>query len=292
MKKKSLLMVLVLMVAAAIAGYGAAAGPIVADKSVPADQCGTLMVINTGNVAKITKFNGKGVSWKPSLLGAPANVLIPAGTHSLRIFCQEENIFWKTSGSADITNTFVAGRTYLATVGILKTGKVGKKVQAYILDITPDRDIIPPNHADPNASPFEGEWVRSAEGPEGVAIPIQLFITGDQWTMKQSGQFTSRGYVLQKNIWGIAVTKYPNDDEKVLFITERYNMEEKKWELPITILRDKNGKEKFTLYNFTIVGNDFVTCDGTLLSLGNEANTKNIAVKIGDPSIGVYTRAK
>jgi len=73
----------------------------------------------------------------------------------------------------------------------------------------------------------------------------------------------SRGFVLQKNIWGIAVVKYPKDEEKALFVTGKYNAEEKKWEFPI-LGKDKKGNDMF---NFTILGNDFVTCDGTLLSL-------------------------
>jgi len=297
MKKKSLLMVLVLM-AAAVASYGK--GPIVFDKSVPADQCSTLMVsapTGVGVIVKISKFNGKNVSWKPGLTGAPTNVIIPASTHSLRFSCQEERglslvATMKITGSIDITHTFLAGHTYFATAEILTDGNnmQGKKVQAYILDITPGRDFVPPNRAAPNASPFEGEWVRSAE-VQDVTVPIQLFITGDEWAMKQNGQFTQRGYVLQKKIWSILAFKFPKAEEKVLFVTGQYNAEENKWEFPITIVKNKKGKET-TLYGFAIRGNDFVTCDGTFLSVGNEADTKNIAVKVGDPVIGVYTRAK
>jgi len=137
MKKKCLSMVLVLLAVVASTGYG---GPKVYDKSVPAEQCGTLIVPMTGGGSvKVTEFNGKKVSWEKG-----AKILIPAGTHSLQLFSKTTRNVMLTnmniSDSTDLTHTFLAGHTYWAIAelsgGDTLVDQVLVKIQVQILDVT------------------------------------------------------------------------------------------------------------------------------------------------------------
>jgi len=186
MKKKSLSMILVLLALVAVAGYGK---PKVFDKSVPAEQCSTLIVESSDSAlgTQITKFNEKKVSWNPG-----TNMLIPAGTHSLQFLRKEQRqiLVLKTtlSDSTDVTHTFLAGHTYLALAKIIDDSDKTHKAYVKIQDVTEAYlDFPMPDRASPDASPFEGEWVGVKGG--------NLVFAGGEWAIKADGKFFIRGLV-------------------------------------------------------------------------------------------------
>jgi len=184
MKKKSLSMVLVLMAVAAVAGYGK---PKVFDKTVPADQCSTLITEN-GQGTVITKFNGKKVSWKNR-----TSMLIPAGTHSLQFSRKEDRGLVTISDSTDVTYTFLAGHTYLAVADIIDDSNKTRKAYALIQDVTTALlDFPTPDRASPNASPFEGEWINVKDEAD------RLIFAGGEWARKYKGKFFARGFVWEE----------------------------------------------------------------------------------------------
>jgi hypothetical protein len=193
MKKKWGLIVSVLMTPLLIASCATAK---VYDKSVPLEQSSTLMLANV----IINEFNGKKVLWMDR------SMIIPADTHSLRLANSENRGTSTEYGMVSMSYTFLAGHTYLVTAPIS-----GGKIIGKITDFTRFYLDFPlPDTNNPDASPFEGEWVY----PKNENSRI-IFVR-DEWAMKYNGKYTARGLVSQ-------------DGENALSMIAKYDAKKEKW---------------------------------------------------------------
>jgi len=202
MEKKCLFIVSVLVTALAVAGCGSAPStPKVYDPSVPLEQSSTLMMSN--NVG-IIKFNDKNVA----LMGS---IIIPADSHSwiLRYKDREDDglrVTGVTQYDISMTYTFLPEHTYHVTATAS-----GGNATGHVTDVTRFTvDLPTPDTTNPNASPFEGEWV-------GVQINRVLTITKDEWASKDNGKYSSRGLVSY------------NGKNATLLIMAAYDTKKGKW---------------------------------------------------------------
>ena len=250
MKKKSLSMVLVLMAVAAVAGYGK---PKVFDKTVPADQCSTL-ITEFAQGTEITKFNEKKVSWKNK-----TSMLIPAGTHSLALSRKETRtgiIRTTVSDSIDVTHAFLAGHTYLVLANIIDDSNKTRKIYALIQDVTTALlDFPTPGRVSPDASPFEGEWVNVKGETD------RLVFAGGEWARKFNGEFFARGFVWEGT-----------PDSPFMVWTTQYDAKKKKWkELGAVLMGSRFAK---------------------IISYGDDALMIDTGVGLGDLGKANYERAE
>ena len=178
MKKKCLFIVSVLVAALAVAGCGSA--PKVYDKSVPMEQSSTLIL---NNDVGIIKFNDE----KVALMGT---IIIPADSHYwiLRYKDRKDDglrITGVTQYDISMTYTFLPEHTYHVTATASGGNATGQ-----VTDVTRFATDFPtPDTTNPNASPFEGEWVSVQTDRVG------LIITKDEWASKLDGKYSNRGLV-------------------------------------------------------------------------------------------------
>jgi hypothetical protein len=174
MKKKWLLIVSVLVATLAVTSCGSA--PKVYDKTVPLEQSSTLIL---NDDVGIIKFNEE----KAALMGT---IIIPADSHSWILRFKDRKydgavVTGVTQYDISMSYTFLPEHTYHVTA----TANGGQ-----VTDVTKfTTDFPTPDTTNPNASPFEGEWVSVQTDRVG------LLITKDEWASKLDGKYSNRGIV-------------------------------------------------------------------------------------------------
>jgi len=173
-------LVVCLAVGLAIALAGCSSGPNVYDKSVPIEQSSTIKII----WCFVTQFDGvkTGSAWWAAM--NTKQVIIPAGTHTLKLFNKQEGFGTSSWGEVDIKFDFTPGNTYLVFAPLY-----GHEIKGQIIDETHFNRELTPDPASPNASQFEGKWV-SAKNENN-----QLIVSGDEYIWIDKGVNQMRGYI-------------------------------------------------------------------------------------------------
>ena len=166
--KKYLILVLLLL---SMIFSGCSTGPMVFDPSVPLEQSSKIIL----NSSRITKFNGKKVSWIPSLFNYNRmTITIPSGRNTF-----DGNFFISGKTSLlvkDVTYDFLPGKTYYIYGIIYQYSLTKYENHVRIIDESLFHLELIPNTKDENASVLEGIWVDIKEQENKIIFAGNYFI--------------------------------------------------------------------------------------------------------------------
>ena len=98
---------------------GCNSGPTIIDPSVPLEMSSTLII----RKCAVIEFNGRDTGWnlfdtKWGIMGGDRRVVIPSGTHTLKVFHRSDSGMMMVERTSPLTTfEFLPGRTYLVTMG-------------------------------------------------------------------------------------------------------------------------------------------------------------------------------